>query len=538
VPQDVAPVRVPSYEKRSDWYIISDKQAEIVGHAPLIFLDGKRGIWVAHRSHLPLLGTEPRADALPPVCVRSELADGTTLRDYQEVGAEFIGQRRGTLLADNCRLGKTAQIVAAHDPASGSMVVIGPLAVRGVWLDWWRRRWPEIEPVVLTGRKYDPDTFVDHPLVFAHYDILPSWTSLGLRDRIGTLVLDEVHVLSNPKSKRSIAALMMSPAAEHVVCATGTPLWNKPAGLWSILSICNPAAWGSFKEFTAAYCSGAPGPYGWTTGAPSRVEEFQTRLEAVMLRRRWRDIRDELPPCTRTVEIAPLNANQILQIDKLAESIREELSQGADFSSPTLIGALARVRRLVAARKAPIAASAACRVADSGERVVVWVWHKKVADTIARRIKRATPYVVTGSVPERNRARILDEWRASENGVLIISMGVAPAGIDLSQAAHCIFAELDWTPATIGQAEMRTFSPSRPNFVTFVVAEHDIDQRLVDTLTTKCEMAAELGVPAMDTAGDVMQEVFARDVAVVDLASLANRISARVALPTQFAGLL
>ena len=521
---------------RPDWFVISDDQAKQLAQAPSVWHDDRADVWAAHRSHLPLL--EAVGDSSNVAFVESSVGrpppftfdDGSELRDYQLVGKDFIEGRRGTLLGDGCRVGKTPQIVASHDFAMGPLVVVGPLAVRGVWLDWFRRRWPDREAVVLRGRKYFPTKVLDADLIFAHYDILPAWQSVGLRRKIGTLVFDEVHLCSNRMSKRSQAALIMAPSAERIICATGTPLWNKPSGLWPILAMTNPGAWGTFYKWTERYSSGGPGQYGWTTGDPSFVEELQTRLSEVYLARRWSDIRDELPPTIRTVETADFSSRDELALDKIAATLRDELHGGAALASPTVVGELARYRRLISGAKARVAAKLAQQVADEGDRVVVWVWHRDAADVVRKGIRNHRVYIVTGDTPMNSRDDILDKWRASDAGVLIISMGVAPAGIDLSQSAHCIVAELDWTPATLGQCVMRTYSPDRPNFETYVVADHEVDHKLLEVLVQKCDHAQQMGLSATDTADDVFTDVFSQEPDEGGtLADLAERISKAVA---------
>ncbi len=516
---------IEAYGPRSDWYVIDDAQAKSLAEIPGLGRVEKQGLWLAHRSHLPLI------DVKVPSLERQHVPkfqDGTTLRNYQEEGARFLTGRRGVLLADGMRIGKTAQCIAAHDPDDGPLVVVGPLAVRSVWLDWFRRRWPDTPSAVLRGRKYDPKVN-DASLIFTHYDILPKWQSIGLTRKIGTLVFDEAHLLSNRKSKRTQAALIMAPAAERVICATGTPLWNRTEGLWPLLSVTNPAAWGTYTAFTERYASGMPGAWGWETGAPSNVDEFRERLSEVMIRRRWEDVRDELPPTTRAIESAPMSARQALEIDKLAVQIREKFGDFAGAGSFTEVGELARIRRIVAQEKTKVATDCALRVVQSGEPVVVWVWHRDVGDTIAEKLKakKVPTTLVTGAVEEEYREDLLDTWRGRPTGALIISMGVAPAGIDLSHAAHCIFAELDWTPATMGQAAMRTFSPARPNFETYVVAEHEIDRKLIEVLISKCDAAGELGIPATDTQTIAFNVFSDPSESAADLDRLADRIAKR-----------
>lgn len=534
------------YTKRPDWWVISPAQAQSIGHSPGLQFDEKLGVWIAHRTQLPLLGTSAAMEVgngrsvagngagAPPTQSPHAFdpsvptfGDGQTiLRPHQVDAVQFMSARRGILQADGCRVGKTGACVATHDPASGPMVVIGPLATKHVWLAWFARRWPGVEAQVLYGTEYDRARVADAPLIFAHYDVLTHWATLGLNRRIGTLVFDEGHLLSNRKSKRAQGAIIMAPQAERVVVATGTPLWNKAAGLWALLNLIAPAGWGTYTDWTRRYAGGHPGAHGWQTGNATNTAEFRQRLGDVMIRRVWGELVDDLVPTKREVSAVEVPDNVLRELDMIAHVLADQT-----INHRTLVGEMARYRRLVGSYKAERAVELALQHVRRGP-TVIWVWHKGVATTIAKTLPADVPcWTITGTTPESKREAVLDCWRETNDGVLIMSLAIGQAGIDLSHADQCIFAELDWTPAVIGQAEMRTFSPLRGDMVTYVVADHDIDRRLASVLHRKCTEAMLLGTPAADTAVEIIAQLFSggADQAVeADLDGLAARLIARV----------
>lgn len=508
------------YKKRPDWYVITEEQLDKVRFCPGVQGDTKTGEWICHRNVLPLLGVRlpARTHDLDNV-----FGDGETqLRPHQIESANFIRNRRGTLLADSMRLGKTAGVIAAHDPDSGPLVVIGPLAVRHVWRDWFKRRWPDVEPSFLAGRTYSRDNFENAKIVFAHYNIADKWTSMGIARRIGTLVYDEAHELSNWKTKRAKGAHTMAPAAERIVLATGTPLYNRPDGIWSLLNIVAPAGWGRYWDFTARYADGKPGAHGWTTGEPTNVDEFVERLQETMLRRTWQEIFENVPETQRDVQMVSIDASSMQRLDMLVQAITYADGDGDGESVVKLLG---NYRSTLGKFKAEPAAELTLEAARSGP-VVVWVWHTAVADTIEEIVSpHFATWKINGKTKIEKREDMLDAWRQDAHGVLVMSLGVGQQGIDLSHSSRAIFAELDWTPAIIGQGEMRTFDPKRPNEVTFVVANHETDQRLAEVLTEKCDRALQLGLPAADTPLDVIGEVLGtRQSKVADLGGLLDMV--------------
>lgn len=488
-------------EKWPDWFLVSKEVALIVGPSPSIqFLRGE--VPIVHRTHLPLI-----LDEHPELAIDE---DGTTMgvaalqwftpRSWQISGASFIVSRRGTLLADVQRSGKTPTIIASHDRASGPLVVVGPLSARSTWLKWMRTRWPDNETVVLCGRHYERDEIMRAQTIFVNYDIISSWQSLGNRE-IGTLVFDEAHLLaSSRKSYRSQAATFMSSKAHRVVMATGTPLWNDPAGLWTLLACLNPGAWGKYWDFAIRYAGARKGGHGFELGDPTNTEELRARLRAVMLRRTWTDILEQVPEVTRTIITLPVSENVEREIDMACLSIRQ------DVRRRTPVGELARLRRVVSAQKVKTAIDQACAQRERGP-VVVWTWHKDAAEEIAKGCGLNVT-LITGEIPQSTREHLLDNWRKRTDGVLVATMGCAQAGVDLAHAEQAIFAELDFTPAVIGQAEMRTFSPTRPMHVTYITINHRVEHALIEILRKKLHVADIVGMPAADTALDVIRTAF------------------------------
>lgn len=505
---------VVPYARRRDWYVIPPEWAPQVSMAPGIQLFAGRHIGV-HRSHLPLLAQLGHASAqnvlsspTPDLAARAALDAytaqlGFTLRTYQHEGCEFIAPRRGVLLADMMRLGKTLTSVMAHDPARGPLLVVGPLAAREVWTRWMKMRWPGVEPVVLRGRTYNPDQLRAAECIFAHYDILLAWQNFALR-RPGTLVFDEAHLLSNKKAKRTQAALLLASRAEVVIAATGTPLWNQPVGLWAILSCLNPGGWGKYYDFCQRYANPQITAYGTKYEGASNADEFHARMSEVMIRRTWRDVRSDLPPIERTVEVADVTEKQMFRLEVLAEKARDVTKRA------TKIGDQARFRRLLGQLKAPLAIEVATRVLDGGEPVVIWAWHRDVARKIAAAISKAgyPSFCATGGDTVDAREKTIDAWKQYPIGALVCTIPVGQVAIDLSHARQAVFAEVDFTPATVAQAEMRTFSPSQPMAITYLIVDHEVDRQLVAALQEKCATADELGVPAADTAIDVIARAF------------------------------
>jgi SWI/SNF-related matrix-associated actin-dependent regulator 1 of chromatin subfamily A len=468
--------------------------AEIGGVMPGLKLKGAN--YLIHRTHLPLLTGDPEAtrilvpDGKPDWLARNlaTVERGFTLRNVQHAAVDYISTRRGVLLGDDMRVGKTLAAIMSHDPATGPLHIICPAMVRPVWISWLSRVFPD-EPIgVLKGRKFDPKVW-QHKLVVGHYDILPYWQSAK---PIGTLIFDEAHTLTHRNTARSKAAVFLASRAAKVICATGTPIWNMPPDLWNILGMLAPGAFGNYHEFAQRYGKPVPTAYGMTYTGVSHHDELHARLSEVMIRRRWMDVITDLPPITRNVALVELTVPQRRKLDIMAAELR--MNKGAT------IGTLASYRKQLSNIKLATAVKEAEAMLDRGEPVVIWTWHVELAEKIAEALT-SRAHLLTGSVPNDQRDQRIAAWRESPTATaLVCTMAVAQVGLDFSHAHLALFVEIDYTPAILAQAEMRTFAPERPMNVTYVVADHIVDQRIIMALVKKLGAANPLGVGAANDA--------------------------------------
>jgi hypothetical protein len=479
--------------KKPDWFSVDHETARIVAATPTVIVGGtvSAPTFEIHRSMLPLIDTDEAVRALathPPFLAeaRWHLRDANTgplgfkLKRTQHQAVDFIRTRRGTLLGDEPRVGKTLAAAYSHEPSLGKLVVVAPLMVREVWLSWLRRIWPGEDIGVMVGRDFKPEE-AQKPIVFGHYDVLYGWQS---GDAIGTLILDEAHWLMNPRSRRTQAAVMLASRAQRVVAATGTPIWNLPTGLWSVLGLVAPGGFGSYHEFCRRYAAPEVTAYGTKYTGLSNGEELSQRLTEVMIRRRWKDVQHDLPPITRNTIVVDLTMQQRRKLDIVAESMR---TSGATNTAASL----ARYRDALSIAKLPATVAQVEACLQSGEPAVVWTWHRDTAEQLVELLTAGghDALLMTGDTPQNRRERIFEHWKSLPNAALVVTMAVAQVGIDLSHSHRPFFAEIDYTPAMIAQAEMRTFSPARAMNVTYVVADHYVDRKIVQALTRKLDAA-------------------------------------------------
>lgn len=497
---------------RWDWFSVPFEWGKALAHVP--GFQYKDGRFLVHRSHLVLLDQPEVLEALSsashtlPVAAFTRAQEvGITLRPWQASGLGWIEPRRGVLLADEMRLGKTLTALLAHDPRRGPLVVVAPLDTRPVWAKAFALAFPDLEAEYLTGKTLELDREFA-PIVFCHYDILLYHKMTRLQP--GTLILDEAHLLSNPTSKRTKAVLFYASVAKKVIVLSGTPLWNSTKGLWPLLAAASPGAWGKLYDFAQRYCQPELTEYGWKYNGVSNREEWLARRSEVVLARTWKEVRPDLPPIERKVTRIALDTDDSLAVDVAAVELAQAGTEHLDIT------VLSRYRQAVGKFKVNAAVNV---IERRGGPIVIWVWHKTVARAIAKRLKDVPVFVMTGDDDGAARADTIEAWNRESCGVLIATLAVGQVGIDLSHADHEVFVEVDWTPAVLSQAEMRTFSPDRPMTVEYLVLGHEIDEALMTAVLRKLERGNRLDMAAAgssftieepnseDDANDLLREL-------------------------------
>lgn len=453
-----------------------------------------------HYTHLPCM-----PDGVREIAERFSLPEPpplptNLLRPYQLQVRDELGGFRGALLAMEMRTGKTPLACHLHDPQSGPLVVLGPLAAREAWQDWVGRtfNWP----LSCLATMSTDNNLPGMPAYFCHYEIAGSHTTFLQQQGVGTLVLDEVHVLQSKYSQRVQAAALLATQAKKILGLSGTPVWNRTKSLWQLLNMITPGAWGTNFEFKRRYCGAQPGAYGWTYDGITNDEELRARLGYMTARLTWKDVAPDLPPTTRVFEPVSLTGAQYAALE--AAAMKATLARGTSSAA----GYFASLRKKAGMLKVKPAVEAALRAAEDGHKVVLWAWHNEVLDKIEAEVADSSRPWWTLRSSDSASQREADVGAFRQHGgpcFLVASMGVGGVGLDLSCSDHAIFVELDWTPPTIYQAEMRTFHKDRPQSVTYFYTDDPTESKLIAALDAKNGFANALGLGSEDIMKEVLK---------------------------------
>jgi SWI/SNF-related matrix-associated actin-dependent regulator 1 of chromatin subfamily A len=437
--------------------------------------------------------------------------DGLEYYPYQKAGIKFLLEHPATLLADEMGLGKTIQAVGLinADTTIRTVLVICPASLK---LNWQREleRWLVRD---LTVGVADARTLPRTDVVVVNYDILDRHEEL-FRRQWDLLVVDEAHYAKNKDAKRTQLTLAIAANARRKVFMTGTPIVNRPIELWTLISALDPQNWPKkrFWWYARRYCNATHNGYGWDLRGAAHLDELQDRLRStIMIRRLKKDVLTELPPKVRQVIVLPANGlrevvDEERQIWSRHEDLIEEIRARMELARANedeegyraaleqlrssyryAFTEISEARHRTALAKVPYVVEHLKAVLEEQEKVVVWAHHTDVIRQIASAFGNQA-VMLTGETPLAERQRAIDRFQADPNcRVFVGSITAGGVGITLTAASVCVFAELDWVPGNLTQAEDRLHRIGQRSsvLVQHLVVDGSIDAQLAHSIVAK-----------------------------------------------------
>jgi len=426
--------------------------------------------------------------------------DGLAYLPYQRAAIAFGLERDNVLFADEMGLGKTIEALGVinADPKAKRILIVCPASLKLNWARECERWLVDRGTVAVAGKSFPKDANV----VILNYDILGKW-SKELRKRWDVLVADECHYVKNKDAQRSKKLFALK--ARRKLFLTGTPILNRPVELWTIVSSLDPMEFDHFWNFAKRYCKPTRNRFGWEFNGATQLDELHERLRStIMVRRTKAEVLPDLPPKRRQViEFASDHLANLIAIETEAwDEHRRRLNdlravshaKGNESDLAALragvnaaFGELAKLRQDTALAKVPLVVEHIKNVLEDTGKIVVFAHHRAVIRELAEPFE---DIVVTlkGDDNVNSRQAAVDRFQNDPTCRLFIgSITAAGFGLTLTASAHVIFAELDWVPALLTQAEDRTHRIGQRDsvLVQHLVLQESLDARMVGTLLKK-----------------------------------------------------
>ena len=463
-----------------------------------------------------------------PVSIKAEL------RPYQQEGVNWLAflnrYHLHGILCDDMGLGKTLQtlcIVAsdhhireeefaktkAVDARRLPSLIVCPPTLSGHWQQEIIQFAPFLSCMAFVGPSSDRAAMRDKlgttDIVVTSYDICRNEIELLAPIDWNYCVLDEGHLIKNPKAKISMAVKRLK--SNHRLILSGTPIQNHVLELWSLFDFLMPGFLGTEKVFADRFAR----PIANSRFAKSSSKEQEAGALAAeglhkqvlpfLLRRLKEEVLHDLPPKILQNYYCDLSDLQKKLFDEFAKKERKKVTEeaGSDSkeakqhifqalqymrklcNSPALVvkpdhkqyGAIqaALERRGSSLRDvahAPKLNALKDLLLDCGigadpsttntfvspHRALIFCQMKEMLDIVATTVFRdllpGVQYLrLDGSVEANKRQAIVNQFNTDPSyDCLLLTTSVGGLGLNLTGADTVIFVEHDWNPQKDMQA--------------------------------------------------------------------------------------
>ena len=438
--------------------------------------------------------------------------EGMEYRPFQKAGIKFASSRAATLIADEMGVGKTIQAIGVvnHQPDIKRVLVICPASLRINWqieLEKWL-----VRPMTV-GVAISNDLPLDKDIVVINYDILKRHTEALTAGNFDMLIVDESHNIKNMKTQRYKAVKTVADTIARRVFLTGTPIPNRPKEGFAVFNLIDPVAFEKYWRYAFKFCGAFKTKFGIDDNGSSNLNELQTILrESFMIRRLKKDVLTELPAKIRQVITLPENGlAKVIRAEekkvreweaafKKAQCKVSALSANKDSDEylravralDSLIRIafqeMSQVRRETSTAKAPYVVDHVKSLLDEIPKVVVFAHHHLVVDALMEGLADFNPVRLSGQDGGNKKQHALESFQNDDSvRVFVGSIQAAGLGITLTASSTVVFAEMDWVPSNMKQAEDRCHRMGQDESVLIqhVVVDGSIDAKMAALLVAK-----------------------------------------------------
>lgn len=422
----------------------------------------------------------------PPILERLGQPDvfpsGRKPYDFQITGIRWLLEHPSALLADEMGLGKTIQAIVAmrilfRRGAVQKTLVVCPVSVASTWSREIRDWAPELRALRIGGAAAVRSEQWSAPadIYIVSYETLARDISDLPSRSYDVCIIDEAQKIKNPDTDRSKAVKRLR--ARYRWALTGTPLENRPDDTVSIFGFLVPDL--------------------FTNQTTISTSALRRGIRSYVLRRTKEEVLDDLPDLIHVERWLELTEAQRDAYDQAEGAGVEELRKLGEGATRVHIFSL--ISKLKQICNYDNDSGESCKleflkeqletIDENGEKALVFSQYPNVTlRKIMPLLNEYSPVIFDGSLSERERTKIVDNFQTEETNTLLL-MGVLSGGmgITLTRANHVFHFDHWWNPAVIDQATARAhrISQNRDVIATSLYTAGTIEERIATLLSTK-----------------------------------------------------
>lgn len=379
------------------------------------------------------------------------------------------------------------------------------------WVGATKKHYPDVD--VLSGKT--PYRLSRDKSYIINWDILSDWQYELEKVGFRLLVGDEVQAIGNPQSLRAKAFVELSRSIPHLIGMSGTPAMSKPLQFYTLLNIVEPSIFRNYYSFANRYCDPQTDGYGTKYNGASHVEELHELLVGCMLRRTKSEVMKDLPP--KVMEVVPLEVDESA-LEAYYEDERDTFSDKEPVGDERRESARNKVAHLLKSAYALKEKSMIKWIEDfldSGEKLLLFAWHRSVVEVLFDTFKKYHPVCIYGGMSPNDRDKARKTFIEDDKCRLVVANILAGGvGIDGWQdvCSNVAFAEFAHTPNLHRQAEDRLSRYGQKSTVTayYLVARGTVDDDAMEVLDARAKMLDGI-LDGKETAStDLLTEILER----------------------------
>ncbi|EDW54300.1 GM18506 [Drosophila sechellia] len=250
--------------------------------------------------------------------------------------------------------------------------------------------------------------------------------------------------------------------------------------------------------FATRYCDGKQSTFGWDANGQSNLEELKVILNFKYMLRRTK------------VEVLPQLAEknrETVVLDPALVWTNEETKETLDAFNKELKTAKGRASEEILlrfyARTAEVKTRAVCAylktIVKEQKKFIIFAHHRVMMDAISDFLSGLKVHYIRidGQTRSDLRSDSVDTFqKKSSCKVALLSLKACNSGITLTAAEIIVFAELDWNPSTLAQAESRAhrIGQTKPVICRYLMAHNTADDIIWNMLKNKQEVLSKVGI--------------------------------------------
>ncbi|KAG6003430.1 hypothetical protein E4U21_002024 [Claviceps maximensis] len=507
-----------------------------------------------------------------PVAIKAEL------RSYQQEGVNWLNflnkYHLHGILCDDMGLGKTLQTICivasdhhqrqeefaktgAADARRMPSLIVCPPTLSGHWQQEIKNYAPFLTVTAYVGppaeRKVLRSKLGETDVVVTSYDVCRNDTDVLDEHSWNYVVLDEGHLIKNPKAKITQAVKRL--ASNHRLILTGTPIQNNVLELWSLFDFLMPGFLGAEKVFLDRFAKPiAASRYSKASSKEQEagalaIEALHKQVLPFLLRRLKEEVLNDLPPKILQNYYCDLSDLQKKLFDdftrKQGKKLQAEAGRDDKDAKQHIFQALQYMRKLCNSpamvmkpgspvydetqkilRKqgtsiedavhAPKLTALRDLLVDCGiggddgdvndplyqpikpHRALIFCQMKEMLDMVQNKVlKELLPSVshlrLDGSVEANKRQDIVNKFNSDPSyDVLLLTTSVGGLGLNLTGADTVIFVEHDWNPQKDLQAMDRAHRIGQKKVVNVyrLITRGTLEEKILSLQQFKIDVAS------------------------------------------------